>query len=427
LTRATSIVFHSNRQPATIGVMALIAFLMDIEEGHLFPSFELSAALRSRGHRVVYLGVYDNRDFVERQGFEFYPLFGEAYPQGYRETYGAAKSRDADSSVRSKPHLEGILGGAFDGLLRGLRPDLFVVSLFLSLEALLLYYALGIQPVIFTPFLREAASTVAMHCLNSLINLNGDEVLKIVEFLRGLGIPVTSMEAMVRPLNGFCELIACPEELEIEQVPRRDNVHYLGPSVRKAEGLSQRWHPPVPGDGRRIIYASLGSQSAAYGVIGRSLLAKVVSVMERPAMREMHLLLAGGAGGRQPEQMDAPGNVTFLEWAPQTEILRIASLAIIHGGLGTIKECIHAGVPMVVVPFKYDQPLNARRVAYHNLGITLAADGITEEGLLAGMVHALNDEHIRAGIDSMRQVFRRRDELSIGPDVIEKCLRGKGR
>jgi MGT family glycosyltransferase len=303
-----------------------------------------------------------------------------------------------------------------------LQPDLFVVSIFLSLEALLLYYALGVEPVIFTPFLREAGATVAGHCLNSLVNLNGDEVSKIIDFLKDLRVPITSIDAIARPLDSFCEIVACPEELEVAQVPFRNNVHYLGPSVRKTDGHSTGWLPPELREGQKIIYASLGSQSAAYGIAGRSLLEKIVKVMRLPELREMHLLLATGTDYHPPDQEAAPENVTFLEWAPQTEILGIASMAIIHGGLGTVKECIYSGVPMIVVPFKYDQPLNARRVAHHHLGITFSAEEMTEDALLAGIIHVLNDEGIRGGIDSMRQVFRRKEELSIGADVIGKCL-----
>jgi len=49
-------------------------------------------------------------------------------------------------------------------------------------------------------------------------------------------------------------------------------------------------------------------------------------------------------------------------------LLSGASLAVLHGGLGGIKESILAGVPMLLVPFVFDQRPNAERIAFHGLG-----------------------------------------------------------
>jgi len=42
-----------------------------------------------------------------------------------------------------------------------------------------------------------------------------------------------------------------------------------------------------------------------------------------------------------------------------------------HGGINTIKECIHENVPMLTYPLspEWDQPGNAARVVYHQLGL----------------------------------------------------------
>ncbi|MCA6430931.1 MAG: hypothetical protein IM613_15975, partial [Cytophagales bacterium] len=43
--------------------------------------------------------------------------------------------------------------------------------------------------------------------------------------------------------------------------------------------------------------------------------------------------------------------------------------AVIHGGFGTIKECIALGVPMVIVPLGRDQFINASIVESCGAGI----------------------------------------------------------
>jgi zeaxanthin glucosyltransferase len=44
------------------------------------------------------------------------------------------------------------------------------------------------------------------------------------------------------------------------------------------------------------------------------------------------------------------------------ELLGKASLALTHGGLNTVLDCLSCGVPMVLVPLTYEQPAIAARV-----------------------------------------------------------------
>ena len=71
-----------------------------------------------------------------------------------------------------------------------------------------------------------------------------------------------------------------------------------------------------------------------------------------------------------------------VAFAPQLKLLRLARLAIVHGGFNTVKECVYFGVPMVVVPWTNDQPGNAARVVFHGLGVQLDKDRVTVEALL---------------------------------------------
>ena len=49
------------------------------------------------------------------------------------------------------------------------------------------------------------------------------------------------------------------------------------------------------------------------------------------------------------------------------------TVMVCHGGFGTVRAGLAAGVPMVVLPLFADQPYNARRVA--DLGAGIALDG----------------------------------------------------
>ena len=65
----------------------------------------------------------------------------------------------------------------------------------------------------------------------------------------------------------------------------------------------------------------------------------------------------------------APPNVTVVERAPHSEVLRHAAAVVTHGGHGTVIKTLAAGVPLVVMPIGRDQPDNAARVVHHGAGL----------------------------------------------------------
>jgi len=92
---------------------------------------------------------------------------------------------------------------------------------------------------------------------------------------------------------------------------------------------------------------------------------------------------------------------------------------ITHAGLGSVKECIRAGVPMLAIPLAMDQHANARRIAQHRLGNVLSLDHATNERLTTCIDDALTSVSIRDGIDAMRRAFESVEAQDTGADVIE--------
>jgi UDP:flavonoid glycosyltransferase YjiC (YdhE family) len=67
-----------------------------------------------------------------------------------------------------------------------------------------------------------------------------------------------------------------------------------------------------------------------------------------------------------------PANVRVERWVPQADVMPHAAAMISHGGAGTTRMALAAGVPAVVVPAIADQPRNAERVAALGAGIGLS-------------------------------------------------------
>ncbi|MEM6770268.1 MAG: nucleotide disphospho-sugar-binding domain-containing protein, partial [Bacteroidota bacterium] len=87
---------------------------------------------------------------------------------------------------------------------------------------------------------------------------------------------------------------------------------------------------------------------------------------------------SSAGAGEKPGQgagENLPANVHAFSYVPQLKVLAVADLSINHGGIHTIHECLHFGVPMLVYSGKRsDQPGCAARVHYHGVGLMADKD-----------------------------------------------------
>ena len=161
-------------------------------------------------------------------------------------------------------------------------------------------------------------------------------------------------------------IVFCPEEFELDKFRKqRCGVHYVESSLPPLE-IDADEPGLVIGDGPMIVVA-FGTQSARYRHIIELLL-----LVKELARRHSDLQFVVATGRHShPELLrdiaELP-NLTVRQRIPQRSLLQRASVMITHGGCGSIKEAIYAGVPMIVLPMLYDQPFNAMRVRHQGLG-----------------------------------------------------------
>jgi rhamnosyltransferase subunit B len=67
-----------------------------------------------------------------------------------------------------------------------------------------------------------------------------------------------------------------------------------------------------------------------------------------------------------PEQRE---NVLHLPFVPFSDVFPACAAVIHHGGIGTIAQCLRAGVPSLVVPGGLDQPFNAAQIVQRQAGL----------------------------------------------------------
>lgn len=73
-------------------------------------------------------------------------------------------------------------------------------------------------------------------------------------------------------------------------------------------------------------------------------------------------------GMRPGRPIEVPNNAVLVDWLSYSQVLDQASLAICHGGHGTVARCLSAGVPVVIAPAGGDMVETAARVQWAGVG-----------------------------------------------------------
>lgn len=391
---------------------------------------------------------------MRRQGFEFIPILENLFPPGTIRTLRGMASSGAPASER-RPEIEaaaqagpasayarswrGLLDGdpAVERAMRELRPDLVVLTNSYVPHALVLRNRYRVPAVILTTFLRSFPKTEYAAELGRLLMYLGDAKDSFAALVAGdgprkAGNLASKILAQVLRLR---ELILCPVDLELpgQSHEHEHEVHYVEPNVdleRRTEGAFP-WEALDPS--RRLLYVSLGSQSY---VAGRDRVASFLRAVSAAFARrpEWQVVISTGAF-LEPSEIPPPPGGIVTRWAPQIDLLGRASVAVTHAGLGTIKECVVCGVPLVVFPFLLqDQPDRARRVALNGLETNarrVVCQGLGVKGDLQSfspaMINSLVDQADRPGVresmERMRQRFLEIERSGIGIHRIEELIK----
>lgn len=114
-----------------------------------------------------------------------------------------------------------------------------------------------------------------------------------------------------------------------------------------------------------------------------------VKVAKRLGLRA---LLIGTKGTPEEDTND----VLALPYIPYSHVFPKASVVTHQGGSGTTGEALRAGRPMLVVPYGWDQPDNARRIERLGAGLHLPRSSYTVETATAAISRILDNPRFSA-------------------------------
>ncbi|CAA9994595.1 unnamed protein product [Nesidiocoris tenuis] len=171
--------------------------------------------------------------------------------------------------------------------------------------------------------------------------------------------------------------------------------------------------PPLPKDLQEYM------DSAEHGIVYFSM-GSIVSVKHLKAVGAFDALAKSLSGLKQKvlwkwtawndEAMPSIPNIKMAKWMPQQSILahNKTKLFITHGGLGSLSEAVHHGVPIIGVPVFGDQFRNLKILSSTGFGVELVFDNLTDQSVSWAVNEVLNNPRYSIEASRRSKLFRDR-------------------
>jgi zeaxanthin glucosyltransferase len=431
--------------------VSTIAVCTLFEPGHILPTLRLTHELHAAGHRVVYMTLPDFQAGLEAQGFETRAVLATQFPLGAIAAR-QQQPRTDDLTLNeqlSLAFMNALAGDEMDRCLRSLAPDVLLCDTLLPLLAVAAL-AWGIPcvrvsvtlarmkvpdappldtslPFGDTPERQAAAERAWEEHMASYLALKKNPVNHVfIELERRIlaryGFSADQLDpwaVFLADLPCVPELILCASAFDFPR-PANDPCHYIESISLARQTVEFPWHR-LRAD-RPLVFCSLGSQS--YRIPGAMRFFAEVAAAAA-SRQDLQFVLALGPRWAPGELPAIPDNAVAVPFAPQLELLERSSVVITHAGLGTIKESIWFGVPILAFPLYYDQPGNGARIEHHGLGLVGDLDTVTAAQLDDMLDRVRSDAGLPERMAAMRRAFEELERTQPGLAFVQGMLAAK--
>jgi rhamnosyltransferase subunit B len=120
---------------------------------------------------------------------------------------------------------------------------------------------------------------------------------------------------------------------------------------------------------------------------------------------------------------DLPESVFVAAYAPFSALLPRAAVMVHHGGIGTLSQCLAAGIPQLVAYMSLDQPDNAARIERLGVGLGTPMPRLTPARLRPLLERCLRDPSITKTAADVAGKMRRRQPATDLLAWLEKSMK----
>lgn len=119
-----------------------------------------------------------------------------------------------------------------------------------------------------------------------------------------------------------------------------------------------------------------------------------------------------------------PASIFVAAYAPFSMLLPRSAVMVHHGGIGTLSQCLAAGIPQLVVFMSLDQPDNAARIERLGVGLSLEMARLNPARLLPLLRRCLDDPKIKSSATSCSKNLQQRQSVSSLLTWLEESMGG---
>ncbi|GAA2374928.1 oleandomycin glycosyltransferase [Catellatospora methionotrophica] len=393
--------------------MSAVAFLNIGMHGHINPTLPVVAELVRRGHAVTYHTTPAFAEEVAAAGARVFLYSGDEVPMSGPPSPVTLMEQLARTAVQVLP---GVLTD-----LRAMPPDLIVHDS-ACLWGPVAARELGVPAVSsFTTFAFGRQVPSPTRASWGLLAAAGAMPSSARGYLRARrelrrrydtsDVPLIDLADIRQPLNlVYTSPVFHPGANGFDKSYR-----FVGPSIgaRPAD-------PMFPIDSLRdpVLYVSMGTVFDAGPQVLRTVAEALAPLGGTVVVATGHTDPA--ALGPLPPTVLARGSV------PQLEVLSRAALFVTHGGVNSVNESLHAGVPMLAVPQGADQLLVADRIAELGAGLVIRTEDVTVDAVRALARRLLGEPRFRDAVHGLRDAQQHASGAPRAVDELERYLRQTG-
>jgi zeaxanthin glucosyltransferase len=430
--------------------MAKIIIYMLQEPGHLFPSFKIMEQLQKKGHKIIYLGKEEFKKEITYYGFDFEEATETYLPQ---EDIISKWTKIIPKTVlllirdRKKNYLYNTVVHNTE-IIKRHKPDLvilddlytpYVISLHeCNIPIVLLSTSLSQKkeqnvPPFSSDYIPRANFTSAIWTellwFKLLLRLRlktyfgfykqNKKIAKDSHF--PLHKRINHNQSLVFGIKHTPTLILCPQVFDFSKEKKKYRFYVECNIIHNRNPIHFNWEEINLS--KPIVYCCLGTQVQQhfYGYI--DFFKKIIEIFKNKP--NYNLIISTWESIDINQFNDLPSHIKVYNKVPQIEILNKSSLFITHGGLGSIKEAIFFGVPMLVLPVNTgcDQNGNAARVYYHKIGLrgNIREDSLDEINIKINEM--LTTKKFQQHIKKMQDVFIASEQKPESIDIIESYIK----
>ena len=340
--------------------------------GHVIPTIGLVQALIKAGHHVTYLMPYDWEAKLKDSGADF---------------LGYENNPKLDKQIRKAFFKAEEVIADFDLLI---YEQFFFMGKHLAekhgKKCVRIFTAPGTNKTLMRQFISSGGPM-------GIFRFPFIGALWTQDCVKGLGIKLKCH-------NWLDEIVENPPDFNLVYTLRsfqpfaedfpEEQFHFIGPSVydRKEEDF-----PILP---KPVICISLGT-------ILKGAEKFFCACMDAFQNQNVTVVMSVGKNFNIEKLGKLPENFIVKNHIPQVSVLKQASLFITHGGMNSVSEAMVSGVPMLVIPFVSDQPVNARQVEKLGLGKILDYKTITANALRDAAFAVMEDQKIRGNLRKIQE------------------------